>query len=81
MSKRARITLAPEAEQVPQQDEAPARAADKVSPTHQTDSEIDDSPPGSFTASALAGAGTVVKVLVAGLAVVSLVLLWRSRRP
>jgi hypothetical protein len=83
MSKRARITLNPEMETEPHQatqaESAPSPGTE--SPGHNgfaaaTDKRSRPPLPGKRALNV----GTIVKVVFAGLAVTSLVLLWKNRR-
>ena len=82
MSKRARITLDSDMEAGTDQETDP----ESLSETElDTDDEyvvaVDDPSATSFPARMALNTGTVVKAVVAGLVVVSLVLLWKNRRP
>jgi hypothetical protein len=83
MSKRARITLNPEMETEPNQatQAKSAPSPETESPAHNgfaaaTNKPSRPSPPGKRALNV----GTIVKVVFAGLAVASLVLLWKNRR-
>ena len=82
MSKRARITLSPEAES--EQERAAAAAAvpeAELEPQHGVTTPEDEPATPSLPASWLPSARTIVKAVVIGVAVASAVLLWKNRRP
>ena len=82
MSKRARITLNPDMDTAA--DPATGSVADQeTGPDIRNDFTTGaDNPSGSSgTLGRVLNAGTLVKAVFAGLAVVSLVLLWKNKRP
>lgn len=83
MSKRARITLNPEVDSNSDQD-TEATPEPATEPDTQTSfTNAADSPPAPATNSKwlALNTGTIVKAVFVGLAAVSIVLLWKSRRP
>jgi hypothetical protein len=79
MSRRARITLEPEAETT--------FAEDTAAPEHETGATDDAAVAGAGNVAATAvgraglDRGTIIKTVLAGLAVVAMVLIWKNRRP
>ncbi|MEN8763374.1 MAG: hypothetical protein ABF290_13160 [Thiogranum sp.] len=83
MSKRARITLNPEMETEPYQatQAESVPLPDKEPPTHNGFTAAADKPSRpSLPAQRALNVGIIVKVVLAGLAVASLLLLWKNRR-
>jgi hypothetical protein len=82
MSKRARITLEPEEETKPEQAEE-AAPLPETEPRAQNDHAAAEDYSSELSAPArkTPGVGTIFKVIFAGLAVASVVLLWKNRRP
>lgn len=82
MSKRGRITLEPEAgvEPTPETETTPL-PEDKPDIQNRFDTAHDNiSKTSHFPPGGLMTTGNLIKVVAAGLAVVSLVLLWKNRR-
>lgn len=82
MSKRGRITLEPEAsvEPIPDTETTPL-PEDKPDTQNRFDTAHDNTPRTShFPPGGIMTTGNLVKVVAAGLAIVSLVLLWKNRR-
>ena len=82
MSKRARITLTPEAAGEPEPQEQAAPSPDTLTNTRSHFNAADDKRPEQPAPAGIAlNTGTIVKAVIGGLAVVSMILLWKNRRP
>lgn len=82
MSKRARITLESETETAAGQETGAEPFPENEPHTDDSHTAASDTPPRSPLPAGMAlNRGTIVKAVFAGLAVVSLVLLWKNRRP
>jgi len=83
MSRRARITLNPEAEvdTEPNQDRVATPLPETETNTRDNFAAAADKPARpSAPASRTLSVGTIIKIVFAGLAVASLVMLWKNRR-
>ncbi len=82
MSKRARITLNAESETEPDGSKGAEPLPETGTPSRNGFRAAANKPSGPATPTrGSVGVGTIVKAVFAGLAVASLVLLWKNRRP
>ena len=82
MSKRARITLTPESAGEPEPPQAPDPSPDVATSDRSRFTAAEDNRPEQPAPVGKAlDTRTIVKIVVTGLAVVSMILLWKHRRP
>jgi hypothetical protein len=83
MSKRARITLDPEADEAgqPEPEAAPSRKPQSRTEERLREDEDDDFEPATAARGLALNPGTIIKVVALGLAAVSVFFLFRNRRP
>jgi hypothetical protein len=78
MSKRARITLEPE---TPFAEDAATPEPETVVTDDASIADAEDMPATAAAGPAWLDRGTIIKTVLAGLAVVAMVLIWKNRRP